>query len=401
MNRPFTEHLQARLRELEAEGLLKRERVITTPQGARIEADGRRVVNLCANNYLGLAGHPDLVRAAQEALPRHGFGLSSVRFICGTQDVHKALEARLSAFLGFEDTVLFSSCFDANGGVFEALLGEEDAVVSDALNHASIIDGIRLSKARRYRYASGDMGELRERLREADRDGARFTLVVTDGVFSMDGTMAKLPEICDLAESHGALVMVDDSHAVGFVGEKGRGTHEHHGVMGRVDLVTGTLGKALGGASGGYVSASKEIAEWLRQKARPYLFSNTLAPVIAAVSLRVLDLVERGDDLRRRLRENARHFREGMTRLGFDLVPGDHPIIPVMLGEAALAQEFARRLLGEGVLAIGFFFPVVPRGTARIRTQMSAAHSREDLDLALSAFERVGRELGVLGGRRP
>jgi glycine C-acetyltransferase len=400
MNRPFSEHLRAQLRQLEAEGLLKKERVITTPQGAWIEADGRRVVNLCANNYLGLAGHPDLVRAAQEALPRLGFGLSSVRFICGTQDVHKALEERLSGFLGFEDTILFSSCFDANGGVFEALLGEEDAVVSDALNHASIIDGIRLCKAKRFRYASGDMGELRDRLREADDAGARFKLVVTDGVFSMDGTLAKLPEICDLAERHGALVMVDDSHAVGFVGEKGRGTPEHHGVMGRVDLVTGTLGKALGGASGGYVSSSREIVEWLRQKARPYLFSNTLAPVIAAVSLQVLDLVERGDDLRRRLRENARYFRAGMTKLGFELVPGDHPIVPVMLREAPLAQEFARRLLEEGVYAIGFFFPVVPKGAARIRTQMSAAHSREDLDLALGAFATVGRALGVLRGGR-
>ncbi|HSN92569.1 MAG TPA: glycine C-acetyltransferase, partial [Anaeromyxobacteraceae bacterium] len=286
-------------------------------------------------------------------------------------------------------------------GVFEALLGEEDAVVSDALNHASIIDGIRLCKARRFRYASGDMVELRDRLREADGGGARFKLVVTDGVFSMDGTMAKLSEICDLCEAHGALVMVDDSHAVGFVGEKGRGTHEHHGVMGRVDLVTGTLGKALGGASGGYVSSSREIVEWLRQKARPYLFSNTLAPVIAAVSLQVLDLVERGDDLRRRLRDNARHFRAGMGKLGFELLPGDHPIIPVMLHEAKLAQEFARRLLEEGVYAIGFFFPVVPRGAARIRTQMSAAHSRADLDLALAAFEKVGRELGVLRGGRP
>ena len=400
MNRPFSEHLRAQLRQLEAEGLLKKERVITTPQGAWIEADGRRVVNLCANNYLGLAGHPDLVRAAREALPRFGFGLSSVRFICGTQDVHKSLEGRLSAFLGFEDTILFSSCFDANGGVFEALLGEEDAVVSDALNHASIIDGIRLCRAKRFRYASGDMRELRDRLGEADDAGARFKLVVTDGVFSMDGTLAKLPEICDLAERHGALVMVDDSHAVGFVGEKGRGTLEHHGVMGRVDLVTGTLGKALGGASGGYVSSSREIVEWLRQKARPYLFSNTLAPVIAAVSLEVLDLVERGDDLRRRLRENARHFRAGMTKLGFELVPGDHPIVPVMLHEAPLAQEFARRLLDEGVYAIGFFFPVVPKGAARIRTQLSAAHSREDLDLALGAFATVGRALGVLRGGR-
>jgi glycine C-acetyltransferase len=396
MNAAFTEHLRTQLSQLEADGLLKRERILTTPQGAWVEADGRRVVNLCANNYLGLSGRPELVRAAQEALPRHGFGLSSVRFICGTQDVHKELEGRIARFLGFEDAILFSSCFDANGGVFEALLGEEDAVVSDALNHASIIDGIRLCKAQRYRYANGDMAELEARLREADAAGARFKLVVTDGVFSMDGYLAKLPEICDLAERHGALVMVDDSHAVGFIGAKGRGTPEHFGVMGRVDLVTGTLGKALGGASGGYVAGSREAVEWLRQKARPYLFSNTLAPVIAAVSLEVLDLVERSDDLRRTLRENAAHFRAGLTRLGFELLPGEHPIVPVMLHDAPLAQEFARRLLEEGVYAIGFFFPVVPKGRARIRTQMSAAHSREDLDFAVGAFEKVGRALGVI-----
>jgi glycine C-acetyltransferase len=392
----FTEHLRAQLAQLEAEGLTKRERVITGPQGAWVTADGRRVVNLCANNYLGLAGRPELVAAAQEALPRHGFGLSSVRFICGTQDVHKALEARLARFLGFEDAILFSSCFDANGGVFEALLGEEDAVISDALNHASIIDGIRLCKAKRFRYANGDMRDLEAKLAEADAAGARFKLVVTDGVFSMDGYLANLPAICDLAEHHGALVMVDDSHAVGFIGEKGRGTPEHHRVMGRVTLVSGTLGKALGGASGGYVAGSREVVEWLRQKARPYLFSNTLAPMIAAVSLVVLDLVEGGDDLRRRLRENARHFRTEMTRLGFRLLPGEHPIVPVMLGEAPLAQELARRLLEEGVYVIGFFFPVVPRGQARIRTQMSAAHSREDLDRAIQAFEKVGRALKVI-----
>jgi glycine C-acetyltransferase len=398
MNPAFTEHLRAQLRQLESDGLLKRERVITTPQGAWVEADGKRVVNLCANNYLGLAGRPELVKAAQDALPRRGFGLSSVRFICGTQDVHKALEERLARFLGFEDAILFSSCFDANGGVFEALLGEEDAVVSDALNHASIIDGIRLCRARRYRYANGDMPDLEARLREADAAGARFKLVVTDGVFSMDGYLANLPAICDLAERHGALVMVDDSHAVGFIGEKGRGTPEHFGVRGRVDLVTGTLGKALGGASGGYVAGPREVVEWLRQKARPYLFSNTLAPVIASVSLDVLALVERSDDLRRKLRENAAHFRAEMTRLGFELLPGEHPIIPVMLHEAPLAQEVARRLLDEGVYAIGFFFPVVPKGQARIRTQMSAAHSREDLDFAVSAFAKVGRELGIIGG---
>ena len=396
MRTGFDEHLEAQLRQLEGEGLFKRERVITSPQGAWVEADGRRVVNLCANNYLGLAGDPALVRAAQEALPRHGFGLSSVRFICGTQDVHRTLEARLAAFLGFEDAILFSSCFDANGGVFEALLGEEDAVISDALNHASIIDGIRLCKAKRYRYANSDMADLEAKLREADAAGARFKLVVTDGVFSMDGYLANLPAICDVAERHRALVMVDDSHAVGFIGEKGRGTHEHHGVMGRVDLVTGTLGKALGGASGGYVAGSRAVVEWLRQKARPYLFSNTLAPVIADVSLTVLDLVERSDALRRKLRDNARHFRAGMTKAGFELLPGEHPIIPVMLHDAKLAQEFSRRLLEEGVYVIGFFFPVVPRGAARIRTQMSAAHSTEDLDLAVEKFTKVGRELGVV-----
>ncbi len=398
MNAPFDDHLRAQLRQLEADGLLKEERVITTPQGAWIEANGKRVVNLCANDYLGLAGRPELVKAAQEALPRRGFGLSSVRFICGTQDVHKALERRLAQFLGFEDAILFSSCFDANGGVFEALLGEQDAVVSDALNHASIIDGIRLCKAKRYRYANGDMGELEARLAEADAAGARFKLVVTDGVFSMDGALANLPAICDLAERHGALVMVDDSHAVGVVGEKGRGTPEHHRVMGRVDLVTGTLGKALGGASGGYAAGSKEIVEWLRQKARPYLFSNTLAPVIAAVSIGVIDLVEKGDELRGQLRENARHFRTELTRLGFELLPGEHPIVPVMLHEAPVAQELARRLLDEGVYVIGFFFPVVPKGQARIRTQLSAAHTRGDLDLAVQAFAKVGRALGVIPG---
>jgi glycine C-acetyltransferase len=397
MNAAFTDHLRSQLRELEAEGLLKRERVLTSPQGAWIEADGKRVVNLCANNYLGLAGHPDLVDAARRALPRYGYGLSSVRFICGTQDVHKELEGRIARFLGFEDAILFSSCFDANGGVFEALLGEEDAVVSDALNHASIIDGIRLCKARRYRYANGDMAELAAQLRAAEEAGARFKLVVTDGVFSMDGSFANLPAICDLADRHGALVMVDDSHAVGFVGERGRGTHEHFGVMGRVDLVTGTLGKALGGASGGYVAGSAEVVEWLRQRARPYLFSNTVAPVIAAVSLGILDgMEEAGGALRLRLRENARHFRAELTKLGFELLPGEHPIVPVMLHDAKLAQEMAARLMDEGVYVIGFFFPVVPKGQARIRTQMSAAHAREDLDLAVAAFAKVGRALGVI-----
>ncbi|MFO0583767.1 MAG: glycine C-acetyltransferase [Anaeromyxobacter sp.] len=396
MHAAFDEHLKKQLAQLEADGLLKKERVITTPQGAWVQADGRRVVNLCANNYLGLSGRPELVKAAQEALPRWGFGLSSVRFICGTQEIHKELERRLAAFLGFEDAILFSSCFDANGGVFEALLGEEDAIVSDALNHASIIDGIRLCKAKRFRYANGDLADLEAQLQAARAQGARNVLVVTDGVFSMDGYLAKLPQICDLAERHQAMVMVDDSHAVGFIGEKGRGTHEHHRVMGRVDLVTGTLGKALGGASGGYVAGSAPMVEWLRQKARPYLFSNTLAPVIAAVSLGVLDLVEKADDLRAKLRANATFFRAEMTRAGFELLPGEHPIIPVMLREAPLAQEFARRLLEEGVYAIGFFFPVVPKGQARIRTQMSAAHERADLEHAVAAFTKVGKALGLV-----
>jgi len=396
MQAAFTQHLRSQLAQLEAEGLVKRERVLTSPQGAWVEADGRRVVNLCANNYLGLSGRPELVEAGCAALRRYGFGLSSVRFICGTQDVHRALEARLARFLGFEDAILFGSCFDANGGVFEALLSEEDAVVSDALNHASLIDGIRLCKARRFRYASGDMADLARQLEAAAAGGARFKLVATDGVFSMDGTLADLPSICGLAGRHGAMVLVDDSHAVGFVGEKGRGTPEHHGVMGRVDLVTGTLGKALGGAAGGYVAGSREAVAWLRQKARPYLFSNTLPPAIAGVSLAVLDLLESSDDLRRALRENARFFRGELTRRGFRVLPGEHPIIPVMLGDAPLAQEFARRLLDAGVYAVGFFHPVVPRGQARIRTQMSAAHSRQDLELAVAAFEKVGKELKVI-----
>jgi glycine C-acetyltransferase len=390
------EHLRAQLGQLEADGLLKRERVLTSPQGAWVQASGRRVLNLCANNYLGLAGSPELVEVGQEALGAHGYGLSSVRFICGTQDVHLALEERLARFLGFEDAILFPSCFDANGGLFEALLGEEDAIVSDALNHASIIDGIRLCKARRYRYASGDAAELERQLAQASADGARFKLVATDGVFSMDGTLAPLPAICDAAERHGALVMVDDSHAVGFMGAHGRGTPEALGVEGRVDLVTGTLGKALGGAAGGYVAASREVVEWLRQRSRPYLFSNALPPVIAAVSLAVLDRVERGDDLRAHLHENARFFREELTRAGFRLLPGEHPIIPVMLGDARLAQELAARLLVEGVYVVGFFYPVVPRGQARIRTQVSAAHTRDDLAQAAETFRRVGRELGVV-----
>ncbi|MFM7203596.1 MAG: glycine C-acetyltransferase [Myxococcota bacterium] len=391
----FIEHLQNELQGLRETGLYKAERVMTSPQQAVVETQGRQVINLCANNYLGLSNHPALVEAAQVALKRYGFGLSSVRFICGTQDIHKTLETRLSAFLGTEDTILYSSCFDANGGVFEALLGEEDAIISDALNHASIIDGIRLCKAQRYRYQNLDMEDLERQLQAAA--SARFKLVVTDGVFSMDGTLAKLPALCDLAEKYGAMVMVDDSHAVGFMGPHGRGTHEHFGVMARVDIITGTLGKALGGASGGYVSGKKEVVEWLRQRSRPYLFSNTLAPMITATSLTVLDMLEGSTELRERLHQNARYFREGMTALGYTLTPGEHPIIPVMLGDAVLANRLAQALLAEGVYVIGFSFPVVPKGKARIRTQMSAAHSREELTRALDAFARAGRALGVIG----
>ena len=397
MNRQFLDHLAQETEALKVSGLFKSERIITSPQQSVIRTeDGQQVVNMCANNYLGLANHPALVEAAAKALPRHGFGMSSVRFICGTQDVHKELEARMSVFLGTEDTILYSSCFDANGGLFETLLGPDDAVISDALNHASIIDGIRLCKAKRLRYANNDMADLEAKLHEA-RD-ARCRLVATDGVFSMDGIIANLGAVCDLADKYGALVMVDDSHAVGFVGEKGRGTPEHCDVMGRVDIITGTLGKALGGASGGYTSGRKEIVGWLRQRSRPYLFSNTLAPLIAATSLTVLDLLEGSDDLRCALRENTRHFRARMEALGFDLVPGEHAIIPVMLGDAKLAGSMADQLLDEGIYVIGFSFPVVPRGQARIRVQISAAHTRADLDRAVAAFEKVGRALKVIPG---
>jgi glycine C-acetyltransferase len=396
VNQPYLDFLASELEQLKTQGLYKTERVMASPQGAWVLADGRKVINLCANNYLGLANHPELVRAAQEGLARRGFGMSSVRFICGTQDIHKELEAQLSQFLGMEDCQLYSSCFDANGGVFEALLGEQDAIISDALNHASIIDGIRLCKARRLRYANSDLAELETQLKAADAAGARFKLVVTDGVFSMDGYLANLPGICDLAERYGAMVMVDDSHAVGFIGANGRGTHEHHGVMGRVDILTGTLGKALGGASGGYIASSKAVIAMLRQKSRPYLFSNTLAPAIAAASLKVLAMLKEGDGLRKQLRANALQFRTGMERLGFKLLQGEHPIIPVMFFEAPLAQAFATALLEEGVYVTGFFFPVVPKGQARIRTQMSAAHSAADIDAAIAAFAKVGRALGVI-----
>ncbi len=396
MNPGYLAHLNHEIELLKEAGLFKTERVITSPQQPQMKANGRDVICLCANNYLGLANHPAIIQAAKTMMDTHGFGMASVRFICGTQDIHRELEQKLAAFLGFEDTQLYSSCFDANGAIFEGLLGEEDAIISDALNHASIIDGIRLCKAKRFRYANSDMADLEVQLKAAEADGARFKLVVTDGVFSMDGYIAKLAEICDVAEKHGAMVMVDDSHAVGFMGEHGRGTHEHCGVMGRVDFMTGTFGKALGGASGGYIAGKREAIDWLRQKARPYLFSNSVAPSIVAATLKVLDLLKDSGDLIQRVHENARYFRAGMEKAGFKLLPGEHPIVPVMLYEAPLAQEFAKRLLDEGIYVIGFFFPVVPKGLARIRTQMSAAHTREDLDHAIAAFTKVGRELGVI-----
>ncbi len=395
MTTEFAETLRTQIQGLKDEGLFKAERIITSAQGGEIAIEGgQEVINLCANNYLGLANHPALIEAAHEALDRYGYGLASVRFICGTQDVHKALEERISRFLGTEDTILYPSGFDANGGLFETLLDDRDAVISDALNHASIIDGIRLCKARRLRYRHDDMEDLEAQLREAA--DCRVRLIATDGVFSMDGTIARLDAICDLAERYDALVMMDDCHATGFLGETGRGTHEYRGVTGRVDIITGTLGKALGGASGGFTAASREIVSWLRQRSRPYLFSNTLAPVIAATSLRVLDLLEDGAEFRGRLWENTRYFRERMEQLGFDLLPGEHPIIPVMLGDARLASQMADRLLAEGVYVIGFSYPVVPKGQARIRTQMSAGLSREHLDRALAAFAKAGRDLEVI-----
>ncbi len=395
MKAELYEYLDAQTAELKAGGLFKAERIITSPQQAAIRVrDGGDVLNFCANNYLGLSNHPDLVRAARKALERYGFGMSSVRFICGTLDIHKALEKRISDFLGMEATILYSSCFDANGGLFETLLGPEDAIISDALNHASIIDGVRLCKARRFRYNNNDMVDLEAQLQAAA--DCRFKLIATDGVFSMDGIIADLASICDLADKYGALVMVDDSHAVGFTGEKGRGSHEYCGVLGRVDIITGTLGKALGGASGGYTSGKREIVAWLRQRSRPYLFSNTLAPVITATSIAVLDLLEASGELREKLTFNSRYFREGLAAAGFTLVPGEHPIIPVMLGDAVLAQQMAARLLEEGIYVVGFSFPVVPRGQARIRTQMSAGHTKVHLDRALAAFIKVGRELEVI-----
>jgi glycine C-acetyltransferase len=394
MNDAVITRLRAELDSLRAQGLFKGERVLEGPQGGVVEAGGREVINLCANNYLGLANHPAVRAAAQRALDEYGYGMASVRFICGTQQTHKELERRLARFLGTEDVILYSSCFDANGGLFETLLDERDAVISDALNHASIIDGIRLCKAQRQRYANSDLAELEKCLKETQ--GARTRLIATDGVFSMDGYIAKLAGICDLAERYDALVMVDDSHATGFMGATGRGTPEHCGVPERVDILTGTLGKALGGGSGGYVAARREVIEWLRQRSRPYLFSNSIPPVVAGASLAVLDLLEDSPQLRAQLFANAQQFRAGLAQLGFDLKPGEHPIIPVMLGDAALAGRMAERLLEEGVYVVGFSYPVVPKGQARIRTQMSAALTREQLTRALAAFHKVGRELGVV-----
>ena len=409
MSPDFQQHLQKILAEIKAAGLFKEERIIATPQGAHVgvtqpagldaKARGfrteRKVLNFCANNYLGLADNPEIIRAAHAALDRWGFGLSSVRFICGTQEIHKELEGKLSEFLGAEDTILYGSCFDANGGVFETLLTAGDAVISDELNHASIIDGIRLCKAQRYRYKNCDMNDLAAKLREADEKKARFKLIVTDGVFSMDGSIAPLREICDLAKRHDALVMIDDSHAVGFMGKTGRGTHEHCGVMNRVDIISGTLGKALGGASGGYISGRREIVSLLRQRSRPYLFSNTLAPVITAAAIATLELITRSTDLRDTLERNTAFFRQELSNAGLTIKPGTHPIVPVMLGDAALSQKFAARMLEKGVYVVGFFFPVVPVGAARIRTQVSAAHTRDDLEFAVRAFVEVKRELSL------
>ncbi len=396
MNADFKNHLQQQLEAIRTAGTYKHERRITTPQGTMVAANGGGpVINLCANNYLGLAQDTSVREAAHQALDEWGFGLASVRFICGTQTIHQDLESALSQFLGTEDTILYSSCFDANGGLFETILGPEDAVISDALNHASIIDGIRLCKAMRFRYENRDMADLETKLREADAAGARFKLIATDGVFSMDGTIAPLAEICALADRYNAMVMVDDSHAVGFMGASGRGTHEHCGVMERVDVITGTLGKALGGASGGYTSGRKEIIELLRQRSRPYLFSNTLAPVITGASLRVLELLSSSSDRRDRLMENARFFREAMTREGFDLLAGEHPIVPIMIGDAIQAARFAEAMLKHGVYVVAFSYPVVPQGKARIRTQISAAHTRDELERAVAAFTTARDELAA------
>lgn len=397
MTQAFLDNLATQTDQLRGDGLYKTERPITGPQDGAVSVSGEyagEVINLCANNYLGLANHPSVVKAAHAALDEFGYGMASVRFICGTQTIHTTLEARISAFLGTDDTILYPSCFDANGGLFETILTSEDAVISDALNHASIIDGIRLSKAQRFRYQHNDMADLEAQLIAAQ--GARARLIATDGVFSMDGTIANLPGICELADKYDAMIMMDDCHATGFLGERGTGTHSHCNVANRIDIITGTLGKALGGASGGYTSGRKQVIGWLRQRSRPYLFSNTLAPTIAATSLAVLDLVEKDDSLRDDLFRNAGYFREKMSALGFDLKPGSHPIIPVMLGDAKLATDMADALLAEGVYVVGFAFPVVPKGQARIRTQMSAAHSLQDLDVAIAAFAKVGRQFGII-----
>ncbi|MBY8297580.1 glycine C-acetyltransferase [Vibrio fluvialis] len=397
MSSAFYQQIRDQLEEVKAEGLYKAERVITSQQQAEVHiASGEEVLNFCANNYLGLANHPSLIEAAKEGMDSHGFGMASVRFICGTQDTHKTLEQKLSEFLGKEDTILYTSCFDANAGLFETLLDKEDAIISDALNHASIIDGVRLCKAMRFRYSNNNMQELEEQLIAADAAGARHKLIVTDGVFSMDGVVANLPAICDLADKYNALVMVDDSHAVGFMGENGRGTHEYHNVIDRIDIITGTLGKAMGGASGGYTSGKKEVIDWLRQRSRPYLFSNSVAPAIVSASIRVLDLLQESGDLRKHLWDNAAHFRARMTNAGFTMAGADHAIIPIMLGDAKVAAEFAERALAKGIYVIGFSFPVVPKGQARIRTQMSAAHSREQLDKAIDAFIEVGKDMGII-----
>ncbi|WP_444915998.1 glycine C-acetyltransferase [Microbulbifer sp. TRSA007] len=399
MSKPeqFFEHLRSELKQIDADGLYKRERIITSQQAAEIQVNNdTQVLNFCANNYLGLANHPDLIEAAKEGLEQYGFGMASVRFICGTQDIHKALESRLSEFLQTEDTILYTSCFDANGGLFETLLGPEDAIISDSLNHASIIDGVRLCKAKRYRYANNDIAELEKQLQAADAAGAKTKLIATDGVFSMDGVIANLKAVCDLADQYNALVMVDDSHAVGFLGDHGRGTHEYCDVIDRVDIITGTLGKALGGASGGFTSGRKEIIDMLRQRSRPYLFSNSVAPAIVTSSLKVLDMLTEGGELREQLRDNSAYFRKRMSEAGFTLAGADHPIIPVMIGDAALAQKMADKMLERGIYVVGFFYPVVPKGQARIRTQMSAAHTREQLDQCIDAFIEVGHELNII-----
>ena len=396
-NANFYAHLNDQIEQVKEDGLYKAERVITTAQQPNIAVTtGEAVVNFCANNYLGLANHPELIAAAKSGLDEHGFGMASVRFICGTQDIHKTLETKLSKFLGMEDTILYSSCFDANAGLFETLLSAEDAIISDSLNHASIIDGVRLCKAKRYRYANNDASDLEQQLIAADAAGARFKLIATDGVFSMDGVIANLKAVCDLADKYNALVMVDDSHAVGFVGEEGRGSHEYCEVMGRVDIITGTLGKAMGGASGGYTAGKKETIEWLRQRSRPYLFSNSLAPAIVNASIKVIDLLAEGGELRKTLKDNTIYFRSEMEAAGFTCAGADHAIVPVMLGDAKVASDMANKLLAEGIYVIGFSFPVVPKGQARIRTQISAAHTKEQLDQAISAFTRIGKEMGIV-----